>query len=337
MDAYTTSSAWVSGIAATLAAEGLDARDIFADAGIDLALCQNAQQRWPSDSISRIWELAAVKSGNPAIALSLSHVGKASHYGVVGYAMMSSPDLISGLCRLVRYLNIVSNATLISLPVLGDRQCIQIDFHEGARPIPRQRYEYGLITLLLFCRWMSGAVLRPVLASFRWPPPEDLRPYATAFDCPIEFNAEINGLWFRHQDLLTGLPTAMPELIDLLDITADRNLERIAKQDVSLRAQDAIVRRLPDGEPRRGQIARDLFFSERTFQRRLEVEGVAFTDIVEKVRRQLATRYLRDRKLSLMEVCNLLGYTNMSTFSRACRRWFHEPPSAYRDRQYIQP
>ena len=335
MNEYTTSSAWVSGIAATLAAEGLDPSDIFAGAGIDLALCQNAQQRWPSDSISHIWELAAAKSGNPAIALSLSHVGKASHYGVVGYAMMSSPDLISGLHRLVRYLNIVSNATVISLPTLDDRLCIQIDFHESQRPIPRQRYEYGLITLLLFCRWMSGEILRPVLASFSGPPPEDLAPYSAAFNCPIEFNAQINGLWFRQQDLLTGLPTAMPELTCLLDVTADRNLERIANREVSLRAQDAITRRLPDGEPRRAQIANDLFFSDRTFQRRLEAEGVAFTDVVEKVRRQLATSYLRESKLSLMEVCNLLGYTNMSTFSRACRRWFHQPPSAYRDRQHV--
>jgi AraC-like DNA-binding protein len=92
------------------------------------------------------------------------------------------------------------------------------------------------------------------------------------------------------------------------------------------------VNRLQDGAPRRSQIASDLGLSEHTFQRRLGGEGTSFTKLVDETRRELAQHHLGYLQTSLSEIVYLLGYSDQSTFFRACLRWFGASPGEYRSR-----
>jgi AraC-like DNA-binding protein len=91
-----------------------------------------------------------------------------------------------------------------------------------------------------------------------------------------------------------------------------------------------ILRRLPDGEPRREHVAGDLHLSERTLQRRLEEEATSFVDLLDNTRRELAEQYLSQLHLSLAQAAYLLGFADQSSFFRACKRWFELSPGQYR-------
>jgi hypothetical protein len=62
-------------------------------AGIDPAALEAPAARLPSEKISRLWELAAERSGNPAIGLAQHYVVRPASFDAVGYAMMSCADL----------------------------------------------------------------------------------------------------------------------------------------------------------------------------------------------------------------------------------------------------
>src|SRR5262249_32562876 len=109
MSKQTTSAVWVKGIAELLAAEGLDVPSLFAAAGTDPAALDTPAGRVLTENISRLWELAAERSGNPAIGVAQPHVVRAASFDVVGYAMMSCADLRSAFERLIRYLLILSD------------------------------------------------------------------------------------------------------------------------------------------------------------------------------------------------------------------------------------
>src|SRR5262245_11581004 len=107
MSNRTTAAIWVRGIVEMLAAEGLDVRTLLAEARIDAAALDAPGARLASEKISRLWELATERSGNPALGLAQHQVARPASFDVVGYAMMSGADLRGAFERLIRYLLIL--------------------------------------------------------------------------------------------------------------------------------------------------------------------------------------------------------------------------------------
>ncbi len=332
MDQRTTCSTWMRGVASTLSSQGLDAAALFAEVGLSIADLDDPDHRWPTENTSRLWVLAAERSGNPAVALSDWHRARPDLYSFVGYTMMSSPDLITGLRRLIRYHRLISDASTIGLEQAAAGRWVRLDVLGGGYPVPRQRYEYELVTLLTFCRWMLGHRFAPISAEFTFPDPVAWSPYDEAFDCPLQFDGIKNAFLVSEQDLARKLPTAAPELLELHERVADQALLKLKGSETTHRAREAIARRLQDGSPTRCVIATDLKMSDRTFQRRLAEEGVTYTGLVEEARRERAQHYLGNPRLAISEIIQLLGYSDQSNFFRGCQRWFSESPTEYRKR-----
>src|SRR5262249_45974404 len=97
---------------------------------------------------------------------------------------------------------------------------------------------------------------------------------------------------------------------------------------VKLRAQVRLA--LEDGQPDLPAIANALKMSTRTLQRRLEAEGTSFQELVDAVRQELARVYVADPKYALGEVAYLLGFSEITAFTRAFKRWTGTTPSRWR-------
>ena len=68
--------------------------------------------------------------------------------------------------------------------------------------------------------------------------------------------------------------------------------------------------------------------SERTFARRLAEEGFTFSQLLDRLRLDLARQYMVKEGLSVSKVAWLLGYKEVGAFSHAFRRWTGQSPSA---------
>src|ERR1043166_7061294 len=330
MSKQTTSAVWVKGIAELLAAEGLDVAGLFAAAGIDPAALDGPAARVQTEKISRLWELAAARSGNPAIGIAQPHVVRAASFDVVGYAMMSCADLHAAFERLIRYLLILSDTFTMTMSEEPAGYRVTFVLFGGDRPVPPQRVESIVVTLIAFCRWIGGRDVRPLAIELPFPPPADPAPYSAAFRCPVTFDAPRNSLLFARTDMSAALPTSNPQLAELHERYAGDYLRHFDHAQTSYRAREVIVRHLPDGEPRRDEVAGELRMSERTLQRRLEEEKTSFVELLDRTRRELAEQYLGRLQLSLAQAAYLLGFADQSSFFRACKRWFDVSPGQYR-------
>ena len=284
-----------------LKAEGLDIAALFDEAGLETAALSDPDSRFPTEKVSLLWELAVARSGNATIGLVKSNIVRAASFDVVAYTMMSSPHLLGILESLNRYVGIVSDAA--SIVISGDDEGYRmiLELFGGGRPVPRQRFEFDLITILSFCRWVTNRDLRPLALELRFPPPADLRPYQDAFKCPLRFNAAANALLFARADVLAPLPTAHSLLAEVHQRFATERLQRLDHLQTSSRARAAIIRRLPAGEPRRTEVAAVLEISERVLQRRLQTEGTSFQRLLDDTRRELAQQYLGQTVVSLAD------------------------------------
>jgi AraC-like DNA-binding protein len=127
------------------------------------------------------------------------------------------------------------------------------------------------------------------------------------------------------------LPAASRELAIANDAILTDYLQTLDQSGVVSRVKTAIIEHLPSGTPSAEIIARDLYMSARTLHRRLSDARTSFSETLDAVRRELAAQYITDPTRSLSEISFLLGFSELSAFSRAFRRWTGQSPSAARE------
>lgn len=105
---------------------------------------------------------------------------------------------------------------------------------------------------------------------------------------------------------------------------------------VGLRGRvERLLSTLPAGRLTAEETARLMGVSRRTLVRRLAEAGVGYRQLADAERRGRASRLLESGAMSQARIAEALGYTDPTSFSRACRRWFRNgqplsghPPAA---------
>jgi len=328
----TSSSTWVRGVVDMFGSEGLDVPALLSEAGLEAAALDDPAARHSIDDVSRLWELAVARSGKPTLGLSRELAHTYGKLGVVGHEMMACPTLLAALQRLERSMNVVSNAATFGLATDVDGWWFELGHRGGERPVPRQRVEFGMLTMLGFCSWVTGRELEPRAVEFVYPEPGDVSRHRQVFRCPIRFGASANRALLARADVERPLPCRDPTMAALHARLVEDELERLEPAGTSADVRRLLASQLSRAEPRRRDVAVALHLSDRTLQRRLRAEGTSFQQLVDEVRRELAQRYLRKPRYTLQRVAELLGFDDPSNLHRACRRWFGETPGDYRAR-----
>jgi AraC-like DNA-binding protein len=111
----------------------------------------------------------------------------------------------------------------------------------------------------------------------------------------------------------------------------ERVLEEMPQEDEVLASvRRAVAESMREGHPNLTRVAKKMAMSPRTLQRQLKVQGMDFKKLVADTRRRFALSYLGNRKNTLTEIAFLLGYSEVSAFNRAFKRWTGSTPLAYR-------
>jgi AraC-like DNA-binding protein len=90
---------------------------------------------------------------------------------------------------------------------------------------------------------------------------------------------------------------------------------------------------MSDSPPQLKNIAALLNTSERTLKRRLQEEGACFRDISNAARKARAQTLIDEGRLSLTEIAQELGFSDLSSFSQAYKRWTGVAPSRVRQQR----
>jgi AraC-like DNA-binding protein len=129
---------------------------------------------------------------------------------------------------------------------------------------------------------------------------------------------------FRREALAGRMPNCDLKLMSLVQTWE-------ASQNLVDRLRNQVRIKLPEGYPSLDTIAAELGQPPSAIQRSLAFEGLSYKDLVETTRQDLAQVYLRQAHMALSEIAFLLGYSELSAFSRAFRRWTGVSPRDYRD------
>jgi AraC-like DNA-binding protein len=127
-----------------------------------------------------------------------------------------------------------------------------------------------------------------------------------------------------------SLPAADRTLYELLKEYLEGDCTQPPRLALLQSVRKAVTESLKDGKPNLTQVAKKLGLGPRSLQRKLKRYGMDFKEIVVETRSRLALAYLQDSKHTLTEIALLLGYSEVSAFNRAFKRWTDTSPLDYR-------
>lgn len=308
---------------------GLDPEPYFRKAHIDPKLINDPHARFSLATIDKIYSDLFEAVNDPCMGLKLGSLWHPSHMASLGYAWLASSTLYTALKRLSRYVRIINDAITVTLEEVNENIVITITSDDREIPTDYQQDSSSAI-LLTMCRANYGKGLDPVSISFKHAGSPCSGEYYSFFRCPVEFGAKYNQMVFPLDVVNKELTSSNPQLAQINDQVMLNYLADLDKEDIIQQVKVAIINQLPSGNVTDETISKAVFTSKRSLQRRLNEKGTTFKTILTEVRKDLALKYIHDRKLTLTEISFMLGFSEMSSFSRAFKRWTGESPKEFR-------
>jgi AraC-like DNA-binding protein len=292
----------------------------------------DSEARIPQDRFDRIWLAASDLTGDPCIGLHAGGRVVARAVNIVGYLLLSSATLEEGLRRVAHYQRALTGAEWIAIED-GERWVeIRVGMAHGDEDVRAIHAEYVAPLVLRLMSWVTGSEVRPSEAHFRHDPRGDREEYVRVLGCPVKFACDRSELIMAAGVLEQPSLHADARVAELHDEFAMRLLAEAGQGNESARATHALAGLLEHGPCDLKAVARRLHISPRTLQRRLADEGSSFRAVFDMLRRELALEHLRRRNTPITEIAYLTGFSELSAFTRAVRRWFDQTPSELRHR-----
>jgi AraC-like DNA-binding protein len=272
--------------------------------------------------------LVATSLGDEFLGVRLAEFPDLRELGLLFYVAASSSTLGDALRRAARYSSIANEG--VSLKCLeGEHIRIVFEYVGVARHSDRHQIEFLMTVLIRLCRHLTDRRLTPIRARITHRRSKEWGTRLAAFfGGNIAFGARTDELVFPGsiKDLMVS--SADSYLNDLLVANCEQALmnRRSTRGPFRTAVENAIVPLLPHGLVRAREIAARLGLSQRTAARRLAAEGMTFSEVLERLRVDLASQYLSEPGLSISRVAWLLGYQEVSAFTHAFKRWTDKTP-----------
>ncbi len=325
-------AAAATGIVDQIEEQGGDIDGVFGNAGIAPDMAGSPTLKLRLSAFCRLFEEASRRTQNDNFGLWFGNGFQPRDLGLWGYAAVSSPTLGAALENLVGLFRYHQESSLMRL-VKGSDGYMRLEYRIEAPDIVerRQDAELSLGMFLNVFRECCGSAWAPEEVHFEHPQPQEWRQHEAAFSAPVYFSQSTNSLLFRPDILDKPMPGRDLTLMTMMQSCLEKigNTAGVPESVVD-RVRTSIRTRLAEGYPTLEQIADALRLSPASVQRELSAAGVSYKDLVETTRRDLALMYLGHRALPLSEIAFLLGYSELSAFSRAVRRWTGEAPRTVR-------
>ncbi|MGA9320188.1 MAG: AraC family transcriptional regulator ligand-binding domain-containing protein [Xanthobacteraceae bacterium] len=254
--------------------------------------------------------------------------------GLLYYVAASSEVLGDALHRIARYSSMVNEGVKLEAET-GEKLRIVFAYAGVPRRHDRHQIEAWTTLIIRYCRELTGRGLQALavrLMHHRIPESGEIDSFCGR---RIEFSSDMDEVSFAGEAAKLPIANADPFLNKLLIGYSENVVTRRSARSGVIRAdvENALASLLPHGQTQIKNVARRLGVGPRTLRRKLAAQGLTYAGILEELRFALARHYLSERDLPISRIAWLLGYTEVSTFSHAFRRWTGRTPRADRSRQ----
>jgi AraC-like DNA-binding protein len=272
-------------------------------------------------------------SPDPGVGLRAGQRQRMSDFAVFGYAMASSATFADAVRFGIEHVRLAGPVLEKSFRVEGGQAIF-----EGHDAV-----DLGPLLPLVTEFWFSSTqalmsrVLERPFPSHRLLLPYAAPPHAALYEqvlgCPVSFDTGVMQWHFDAALLAEPLPNANPIAAKVCAEFCGRMLESFDGESPLVKTIRQACLNSAGGFPGVDEMAARLHLSPRTLHRRLAEAGTGYQDILDELRRRLAIEFLQRTGLSIDQIAYRSGFSDVSNFRKAFKKWTGQSPAHFRSRK----
>lgn len=312
---------------------GYDLQPALDAVGLDSAVLDAVDLRTSYRQGRSIIEHAIAATGDSGLGLAVGSAQRATSWGVVGLALLTSSTLKDAVSVGIQYQN--ATGAMVEWALLEHGQDLGLELSlpdPGVQPaVGAFLIDEALSSVATVVRAAIGPDFTPTSVALSCPPPPHYAEYATVFGCSVTFGAPANRILYSRSQSVTPMPGydrwTCASALRLVEVATST---RTVQQDLLEGLEVSIGQSLPS-VPTLEQCAQRRNMSSRTLRRRLAECSTTFESIVDGIRRARVEQLLRRHDTATFrDIAQQVGFSDERTLRRAVARWFSMTPSELR-------
>jgi len=291
--------------------------------------------RIPADQHYHLWEYAETVTGDPAVGLHVGETVDPDRMGLVGHVFFNCDTLGEAVTQYTRLHRLINESVRLGFEQSGD-QAILTWQADSPGHYCRQDMDRTIASMLCRTRHFIHPGITADWVEIAHSKPDYAQEYRDLFGGTVRFGYEQTRIAFDRRHLSHPIPHRNPYVYSAVLKQVNSLLARLqSRRTFGRKIRRLISRQMSTERIDADTLAKQCHMSRQTLYRRLKKEGLGFHDLVEEVRKDKAMRYVASDHYALGEIAFLLGFSELSAFSRAFKRWTGIAPAQYRARHLI--
>ncbi len=284
-----------------------------------------------ADEHMLFWNTITQLAGPDVDFVTLGRIMGSGALNPILLACAAAPNLCIGLSRVAKYktlfgpvkLHVTRLSSGLSLKIISEYDHVplpaSLGFSIGISIIEKSRLHTG-----------THVVPKSVTIADDVPDKQGLDTYLGVTATKDEYFSVV----FAEKDVVAPFISENDALYKAIEVDLEKQLQDRSKlQSFTERVEIEIRCLLINSLPRVEMICHEMGMSRSTFQRVLKQENTSYQEILDKVRLDLAIRYLSKSNLQPSKISSLVGFSDPKSFHRAFKTWMKKTPEEYRAQQ----